>query len=51
MGKFLDAGKILPVIARVFPFDQTKEAPVYLKEGRAKGKVVVKVTVALRYKW
>ncbi|MFZ3087115.1 MAG: NADP-dependent oxidoreductase [Methylotenera sp.] len=43
IGKLLDAGHILPVIDKVFPFDQTKEALVYLEEGRAKGKVVVKV--------
>lgn len=47
MGKLLDAGKILPVIDRIFPFDQTKEALVYLKEGRAKGKVVVKVNSSI----
>lgn len=43
IGKLLDAGHILPVIDKVFPFDQTKVALVYLEEGRAKGKVVVKV--------
>jgi hypothetical protein len=47
LGKLLDAGKILPVIDRIFPFDQTKEALVYLKEGRAKGKVVVKVNSSI----
>lgn len=43
IGKLLEAGHILPVIDKVFPFDQTKEALAYLEEGRAKGKVVVKV--------
>ncbi|HEY8119070.1 MAG TPA: NADP-dependent oxidoreductase [Methylophilaceae bacterium] len=43
IGKLLDAGHILPVIDKVFPFDQTKEALAYLEEGRAKGKVVVKI--------
>ncbi|MEQ1740012.1 MAG: NADP-dependent oxidoreductase [Methyloglobulus sp.] len=43
IGKLLDAGHIHPVIDKVFPFDQTKEALAYLEEGRAKGKVVVKV--------
>jgi NADPH:quinone reductase-like Zn-dependent oxidoreductase len=42
IGKLLDAGYITPVIDKVFPFDQTKEALLYLEEGRAKGKVVVK---------
>lgn len=43
ISKFLEAGKIHPVIDKVFPFDQTKEALTYLEEGRAKGKVVVKL--------
>jgi len=42
IGKLLDAGHIVPVIDKVFPFEQTKEALLYLEEGRAKGKVVVK---------
>lgn len=42
IGKLLGAGYIVPVIDKVFPFDQTKEALLYLEEGRAKGKVVVK---------
>ena len=43
IGKLLDAGHIVPVIDKVFPFDQTKEALAYLEEGRAKGKVVVEI--------
>ena len=43
IGKLLDAGHIQPVIYKVFPFDQAKEALAYLEEGRAKGKVVVKI--------
>lgn len=43
IGKLLEAGHIVPVIDKVFPFDQTKEALAYLEEGRAKGKVVVKI--------
>ena len=43
IAKLLDMGAIHPVIDKVFPFDQTKEALAYLEEGRAKGKVVVKV--------
>jgi len=42
IGKLLDAGHIVPVIDKVFPFEQTKEALLYLEEGRAKGKVLVK---------
>lgn len=43
IGELLQAGKIRPVIDRVFPFDQAKEALAYLEKGRAKGKVVVQM--------
>jgi NADPH:quinone reductase-like Zn-dependent oxidoreductase len=43
IGKLLEAGRIRPVIDRVFPFDQAKDALAYLETGRAKGKVVVQV--------
>jgi len=43
IGELLKAGRIRPVIDRVFPFDQAKEALAYLEKGRAKGKVVVQV--------
>jgi NADPH:quinone reductase-like Zn-dependent oxidoreductase len=43
IGKLLEAGHIVPVIDKVFPFDQTREALAYLEAGRSKGKVVVKV--------
>jgi alcohol dehydrogenase len=39
----IDAGAIRPVVDRVFSFDQTNEAMAYVENGRAKGKVVVKV--------
>jgi alcohol dehydrogenase len=38
-----DAGAIRPVVDRVFPFEQTNEALDYVRAGRAKGKVVVKL--------
>lgn len=44
IGALLQAGKIRPVIDRVFPFDQAKQALAYLQEGRAKGKVVVQIS-------
>lgn len=44
IGKLLEAGRIRPVIDKVFPFDQAKEALAYLEKGRARGKVVVQVT-------
>jgi NADPH:quinone reductase-like Zn-dependent oxidoreductase len=43
IGKLLDAGTIRPVIDKVFPFNQAKEALAYLEKGRAKGKVVVQL--------
>jgi NADPH:quinone reductase-like Zn-dependent oxidoreductase len=43
IGEILDAGHIRPVIDRVFPFDQAKEALAYLEKGRATGKVVVQM--------
>lgn len=43
IGKLIEAWHIVPVIDKVFPFDQTKEALAYLDAGRAKGKVVVQV--------
>jgi NADPH:quinone reductase-like Zn-dependent oxidoreductase len=43
IGKLLEAGRIRPVIDRVFPFDQAKEALAFLEKGRAKGKVVVQM--------
>jgi NADPH:quinone reductase-like Zn-dependent oxidoreductase len=43
IGKLLESGKIRPMIDRVFPFNQAKEALAYLEKGRAKGKVVVQL--------
>ena len=43
IGEILKAGSIRPVIDRVFPFAQTKEALDYLAKGRAKGKGVVQM--------
>lgn len=43
IGKLIEAGTIRPVIDRVFPFDQAKDAFAYLEKGRAKGKVVVQM--------
>ena len=42
----IDAGAIRPVVDRLFPFEATKEALAYVETGRAKGKVVVKVSDA-----
>jgi NADPH:quinone reductase-like Zn-dependent oxidoreductase len=43
IGELLEVGSIRPVIDKVFPFDQAKEALAYLEKGRAKGKVVVQM--------
>lgn len=43
IGTLFDVGRIRPVIDKTFPFEQAKEALAYLEQGRAKGKVVVKV--------
>lgn len=41
--KLIEAGKICPVIDRVFPFEQVNEAMIYVEAGHSKGKVVVKI--------
>jgi NADPH:quinone reductase-like Zn-dependent oxidoreductase len=43
IGELLESGKIRPVIDKVFPFEQAKDALAYLEKGRAKGKVVVQI--------
>ncbi|MES2015574.1 MAG: NADP-dependent oxidoreductase [Pseudomonadota bacterium] len=43
IGSLLEAGQIRPVIDKVYPFAQAKEALAYLAHGRAKGKVVVQM--------
>jgi len=43
LGELLRTQRIHPVIDRVFPFEQAKDALDYLAQGRAKGKVVVRM--------
>ena len=43
IGQLLKTQRIRPVIDKVFPFEQAKEALAYLAQGRAKGKVVVQM--------
>ncbi|MDH2435526.1 NADP-dependent oxidoreductase [Pokkaliibacter sp. MBI-7] len=43
IGKLIESEKIKPVIDKVFPFEETKEALAYLAKGHAKGKVVIKI--------
>ncbi|WBU61827.1 NADP-dependent oxidoreductase [Paracoccus albus] len=39
----IEAGRLQPVVDRVFPFAEMKEAMAYLESGRAKGKVIVEM--------
>ena len=43
IGELLKAERIRPVIDRVFPFEQANDALAYLAQGRAKGKIVIKM--------
>jgi NADPH:quinone reductase-like Zn-dependent oxidoreductase len=43
IGELLKTERIRPVIDKVFPFAQAKEALEYLAQGRAKGRVVVQI--------
>ncbi len=43
IGELLATERIRPVIDKVFPFEQAKDALAYLAEGHAKGKVVIKI--------
>jgi len=43
IGELLKAGRIRPVIDKIFPFEQAKEALAYLEQGRARGKVVIQM--------
>ncbi|CAI0888635.1 NADP-dependent oxidoreductase [Serratia quinivorans] len=43
IGKLVETEQIKPIIDKVFPFAQAKEALGYLAQGHAKGKVVIKM--------
>ncbi|MGY4345150.1 NADPH:quinone reductase-like Zn-dependent oxidoreductase [Bradyrhizobium sp. GM7.3] len=43
IGELLKAERIRPVIDKVFPFEQAKDALAYLEKGRARGKIVVQM--------
>lgn len=43
IGHLLEAERIHPVIDKVFPFEQAKEALEYVAQGRSRGKVVVQM--------
>lgn len=44
ISKLIESGVIRPVIDKVFPFARTADALAYVETGRAKGKVVVRVS-------
>lgn len=46
ISSLIDAGTIRPIVDRTFPFESTEEALAYVETGRAKGKVVIKVSGA-----
>jgi NADPH:quinone reductase-like Zn-dependent oxidoreductase len=41
--ELLEAGKVTPVVDRTFPLSEAPDAIRYLREGRARGKVVITV--------
>lgn len=41
--ELLEAGKVVPVIDRRYPFCETAEALRYLEAGHARGKIVITV--------
>lgn len=43
IGQLLETQRIRPVIDKVFPFEQAREALEYLARGRSRGKVVVRM--------
>jgi NADPH:quinone reductase-like Zn-dependent oxidoreductase len=43
LGKLVEAGTIRPVVDRTFPLEEVPEAIRYLREGRARGKLVITV--------
>lgn len=43
IANYIEAGKIIPMIDRVYPFENAQEAMEYAETGRAKGKIIVKI--------
>ena len=41
--ELIEAGKVTPVVDRTFPLSEVAEAIRYLREGHARGKIVVTV--------
>lgn len=43
IANYIEAGKIKPIIDKVYPFEHAQEAMEYAETGRAKGKIIVKI--------
>lgn len=43
IARLIEAGHIRPVVDRIFPFEETKQALDYVETGRTRGKAVIKV--------
>ncbi|MFL0488146.1 NADPH:quinone reductase [Bacillus sp. AFS054943] len=43
IANYIEAGKIKPIIDRIFPFEDAQKAMEYSESGRAKGKIIVKI--------
>jgi NADPH:quinone reductase-like Zn-dependent oxidoreductase len=43
ISEFLETGKVIPVLDRCYPLNDTAEAIRYLEQGRARGKVIINV--------
>lgn len=43
IANYIEAGKIKPIIDRVFSFEDAQKAMEYSESGRAKGKIIVKI--------
>jgi NADPH:quinone reductase-like Zn-dependent oxidoreductase len=42
--ELIEAGKLMPVVDKVYPLSEAAEAIRYVHEGQAKGKVVIKIS-------
>jgi len=43
LGELVKAGKIIPIIDKTYPLSDVGEAMTYLKEGRARGKIIIAI--------
>jgi NADPH:quinone reductase-like Zn-dependent oxidoreductase len=43
LGELVEAGRLHPVIDRIYPLDQTAAALAYIERGHARGKVIIHV--------